>query len=209
MYAITKSSPIPIPVQHIKSVEKISGKRIYNEPISINDRIYYDEYEVEVFKKSLIIRIGECLKIKAYDFNEKFVKIDFNIKLKGTLNTRIRDLTFLINFFKNNGFTISNQFFPIDTTKLENSDISPKKLENQLEVCLQIKQLLDILRIKKDLDIDNCTENDFNRIDTLIDCIIDNKPRKFKKKPEIISFYKISNISILLLFIETESGITL
>lgn len=72
---------------------------------------------------------------------------------------------------------------------------------------LNNKKLLNTLNVKKELDIDNCTEEDFNRIDTLIDAIIDKKLKKFNSIPPVVAFYKIVNISLLLFFIEHTEGI--
>lgn len=207
LYAITKDSEIPIPVQHIDTIDTISSPETIKEPVSVNGVQYYDSYSIIHFKDYLVVKIGNSFTMKAYGFGEKNINIDFSIKVKGTLSTRIRDLEFLVEFIKAKGLEISNTSMPVDVDKSDNNSISLDNFEKQLDVYKKVKQALDILNVKKDLDYDNCTEEDFNRLDTLIEAFVEHKIRKVDVDPPTVAFYKISNISLLLFFIKHKDGI--
>lgn len=207
IYAKTKGNPLPIPVQHIANVEYISGNQIINKPIFVKNEKFYDSYKVTYFKNATIINIGSSFSLT---FKKKEQKLNYSIKPKGTLNNRIKDFKFIIAALNNNGFKFGQDDFPIHANDIKNKTEYLKTLEEQLDSCNVVQQLFNLLNVKKDLDVEKCSDEDFRRIDVLVNAFLHNKIiTNFKDKPPIVAVYRISNVALLLFFIQEDSGIKL
>ncbi|MCM1364104.1 MAG: DUF4365 domain-containing protein [Faecalibacterium sp.] len=207
IYAKTKGNPLPIPIQHIYEVDHIEGNDTINEPIFVKNKKYYDSYKITFLKDKTIIVIGNSFTLT---FDNQKKKLNYKIRIKGTLSNRINDLKFVIAVLKNDGFKFGKDDFPINANDIKNKEKHLGFLEEQLESSNEVLRLLELLNVKKDLDIDKCSDEDFRKLDILVKSFLHNEPiTDFKDEPPIVAIYRISNIVLLLFFIQEENGIRL
>ncbi|MCH5320188.1 MAG: DUF4365 domain-containing protein [Eubacterium sp.] len=205
IYAKTKGNPLPIPVQHIDKIDYISGSQTIEKPIYAGKEKFYESYKITHLRNSTIINIGNSFTLT---FKENEKKLNYRVKIKGTLNNQINDLKFVIALIKNNGFKFGKDIFTINFDEIKNKKEQLNSLEKQLESRNEVLQLLNLLNVKKDLDLEKCSEEDFRRLDLLKNAFLYNKlTTKFRKEPPIVAKYKISNLVFLLFFIKEEKGI--
>lgn len=205
IYAKTKGNPLPIPIQHIYEVEHIQGSNTVEKPIFVGNEKFYDSYKVIYLKDKTITKLGNSFTLTADTKNKK---LNYKIKIKGTLKQQINDLKFIISLLKYNEFKFGECVFPINTDEMYNKSEYLNSLVIQLEYFNEILNLLNKLNVKKDLDVEKCSDEDFNRLEILKDAILYNKlTSAFEDSPPIVAKFKVSNIILLLFFIQEENKI--
>lgn len=205
IYAKTKGNPLPIPIQHIYEVEHIQGNDTIEMPIFVRNEKFYDSYKIIYLKDKTITKLGNSFTLTADTKNKK---LNYKIKVKGTLKQQINDLKFIISLLKHNEFKFGDCIFPINSDEMDNKSEYLDTLEKQLEYFNEILILLNKLNVKKDLDIENFSDEDSNRVEILKDAILYNKiTTAFESQPPIVAKFGISNIVLLLFFIQEENGI--
>jgi hypothetical protein len=136
------------------------------------------------------------------------IPVKVNAKVKGTLKEQIHSLKFFIAFLSHGCITIGNIDLPIpysDETPKEQKILEFKDKLNQLE---KIQELLDVFKISKDLDVQNCTKDDYDRINYLIPTIVDGETFKecSEKRLSCITKVSIANITLALIYAQNDDG---
>ena len=104
IYAKTKGNPLPIPIQHIYQVEHIQGSDTIEKPIFVGDKKFYDAYKIIYLKDKTITSLGNSFTLTADTKNKK---LNYRIKIKGTLKQQINDLEFIISLLKYNKSSVA------------------------------------------------------------------------------------------------------
>lgn len=177
LYAKTKDNPLPIPVEHIARIDELFTNEVVENPISVNGKQYFDSFKKIESKSSMTLMVGNSVSIitKLNDSNNDVIKSTIKINVNGSLKNRIKDLQFIIDFLQNGYFEVSGIKFPLDLESIENSEIKINKFKEAYKNCLEIKKLLQLLNVKKDLDLDHFTNDNDKNISMLIEAILYNK----------------------------------
>lgn len=210
LYAKTKDNPLPIPVEHITRIDELFTNEVVENPISVNGKQYFDSFKKIESKSSMTLMVGNSVSIitKLNDSNNDVIKSTIKINVNGSLKNRIKDLQFIIDLLQNGYFEVSGIKFPLDLESIENSEIKINKFKEAYKNCLEIKKLLQLLNVKKDLDLDHFTNDNDKNISMLIEAILYNKKiTYFSSVPDLLYRMNISNINLLLGFKKTDEGV--
>lgn len=198
LYAKIKGTDIEIPVE--KVTEASITKQI-DAPVKVKDKVFYKVYQI-VYKKDMsYIQIGKSLSIK---MNKEMQEATFDIKMKGSLCNRIRDLEFIISMVENHEITINGATIKINSFENELID----ELRKLFKYWDDVKRMLDVLGVKEDLDCDQLSDNDFKNIKNFVNTVLYNKEIGFPNVTENLYYgiFEISNLEILLWYEKQSSG---
>ena len=126
---------------------------------------------------------------KAFYFDLK-VKT-FNIKICGSLKERVEELRFIKEMYKNKFFYINKEKFIIE------DNISNKAMFEDL--LMRYKRIFEFFKnhnISKDIDFDEWTNNDLNRLYLWITTIEDKKEIKLNSDKSIVGSISIKDLRI-------------
>ena len=209
LYANIKGNPIGIPVEHHKSITHVMSYQDIDEKIYINDIEFYDHYRIVHSASNTKMVIGNCLTINiplSQDTNEGSVPVTINIKVNGTLQEQIKGFEFVKAVFDNNGFEIGNNHIPISLKRIR----FEKKIQEfceKLDGLKYIRDLLEKMHVKKDLDLEDLSKEDEKNLNFLIAAMGERKPVcKVCENSDIIQLLKISNIVLGVVYIKHADG---
>lgn len=172
-------------------------------PVSVGEKVFYDNHHILYKKDYLEIHIGESIKL-IYEKNKEDLQFEFN--LRGTLSKRIKDLEFFLAIIEAKQFQLGDIVFPTPNIMqtVEKSSFNLQFYKNDLEYYKQIKTTLDKLCVQEDLDCDKLNNNEIKRLNGLISIIRDSKPIQFENEAPLIGYISISNLNILLVALRNE-----
>lgn len=198
LYAKIKGSDIDIPVE---KVSEASITKQIDAPVNVKDKVFYNVYQIVYKKEMTYIQIGKSLSI---NINEGMKEGTIDIKIKGSLHNRIRDLEFIISLAENREVTINGATIKINPVENENVD----ELRKFYMYWSEVKQMLDVLGVKEDLDCDQLSDNDFKNIQNFVNAVLYNKEIVFPNMTENLHYgiFKISNLKVLLWYEKQSSG---
>lgn len=198
LYAKIKGSDIDIPVE---KVSEASITKQIDAPVSVKDKVFYNVYQIVYKKEMTYIQIGKSLSIK---INEEMKEGTFDIKIKGSLHNRIRDLEFIISLAENREVTINGATIKINP--VENKNVN--ELRKFYRSWSDVKRMLDVLGVKEDLDCDQLSDNDFKNIQNIVNAVLYNKEIGIPNRTENMYYglFQISNLKILLWYEKQSSG---
>ena len=198
LYAKIKGTDIEIPVE---KVSEASVTRQIDAPVKVKDKVFYKVYQIVYKKEMSYIQIGKSLSIK---INEEMQEATFDIKIKGSLRNRIRDLEFIISMAENHELTINRATMKINSIENEMTE----ELRKRYRYWSDVKQMLDVLGVKEDLDCDQLSDNDFKNIRNFVNTVLYNKEIVFPNMTENLHYgiFKISNLKVLLWYEKQSSG---
>lgn len=209
VYARIKGSAAPIPVEYYQKVSHITMSREKSIPVSVGDVQFYDTVQLVTTANKYTFKIGSSLTISipVDDHPNESKPITTNIKVQGTLKERIHALQFLISWFEEKKFKFGEAEIPADFPKEELAKFDVSALPGMLNGYQRLDKVLRTLSVEKDLDMDNCTEGDFWKINILIDAIDGDEPiNGLADDLPLIVNLNISNIHLVLLAHKNEDG---
>jgi hypothetical protein len=183
-----------------------------DRPVLIENIEYYPSLKLSHSKDGTKVIIGNSISLMY--FKEKG-KADFNFNIQGTLSQRINDLEFVLALFKYKYFAVGREtphsFLSYSSWESFDFDAKIKRYNEYLNGLLSIKKVLDILKIKDDLDYDKLSEDDIKNIELLLSSILYNHYQDLVFKKEIKAGVfrkdiKMSNIKVALLFMRRNDG---
>jgi hypothetical protein len=199
VYAKTKGNPIPIPVDFIPNVSAVETVLEMHLPVFVKSKKYYDDYLVINHNAGSDIKLGKSMLIHNFSNTKKGVP-NIEIQLAGKLNERIQDIEFITDCLTYQEIIIGGIALPLHMNMAEADDFiqRSKRLRDWL---LQLRKVLNILNVDKEMDIDNLTNKDSQNIALLITALIDKTPiALLEENIPIIARMKIANILLLLIF---------
>lgn len=219
LYANVKGGAAPIPVEYFESIQQITMQCGNDTPVLVNDKIFYDEYQVVTTADKVVLHIGSCVKVilpNKNNVDELFnteqltpVPLTIKINIKGKLSEQISGIQFIIAMLENKGFSIGDYTIPVQFGDDELSRIKSKDLPGYLNGLLQAQSLLEKMNVKKDMDIQNFTEEDNKNINLLVGAIGNNL--SVKELPDgngsaQLQCMQISNLKLAIIFMKNDSG---
>jgi len=131
-------------------------------------KVYYDE-----------LKHIKGKNVDKYIFGKYFEMDDvnriFNIKIKGTLEERVKQVEFVSDLVKYQGFYINDVFLDLKVTMKEAEGCLFHK-----DNYIKIKKFFKKYKIKKDINLDDWTYKEYNDLLTWIDAIEEKNPVKIK-----------------------------
>lgn len=176
----------------------ISFDKKNNTQVCVNNTPYYETFIEKYKKDGKLIIIGKGIEIPI-DKKGNIENISFT--LQGKISERIKDIEFLLAWESHKKMTISNlifEIFPDETHR--------KKLLEVLKNLQEVKSLFEYLNVNSELDLDNLTLEDNNKIKRLINTIFYNKSEIKCTAPIQSMKVKISNVNIAIV-VSNEAGI--
>jgi hypothetical protein len=171
------------------------------EPVSVDDVVYFDRYTKQYKKDSVTYCIGECM--------------DFTIqnqegKLNGTVNFHrsSKRVSQIVNELKFIQSVTLLRYFRIDNMILKVNCNDPKtnSLNKEVNYWLRIEQLFKRLHISLDLDISEFSNKDFKNLELLMIGILDKKEISQSNEINLITTTDVGDYTILLYAEKQESG---
>lgn len=209
VYANVKGSAAPTPVEYYSNVAQITMSTDRNIPVFVGETQYYDKINIVSTADKRIHRIGKCLTMSfPLDNNlEEEQACTINIKLQGTLRERIRDLKFLISLFEKKSLKFGTVELPINFPKDQLEKMETSEYPQILENYIQLDNVLKKMSVKKDLNLDKCTDSDIWKINILIAAINDNEPIKgLDEDLPIIVNLNICNLHLVMICHKNDDG---
>lgn len=195
---------ITIPIESNYDLAILSTE---NLSISIDKFKYYEKLErIRKSNNRVILKFG-----KSFSFDlivtESQIAGKFNFKIKGSLNERINDTKFIIEFLTKFRISFGDKTINIPTDNPSKHKADLQYFKKNLALLENIKKLLDVLKVEEDLDYDNVSEYDEKNLILLINTILYGKEYK-RSNSETGILYKISisNIKLLLVVLEKDVG---
>lgn len=209
LYANTKDGTIPIPVQFFESIHCVTLKTKTELPVYVNGTKYYDGYDVITTEANIKLQIGSCVAIifpNNTDTDEQS-PITIRAKITGTLKQQIVGIDFVRAMIRYGSFHIDNIKIPLNVSEIEADGINLNNLDNQIEACKKVQSILDLMNVKKDLDLHKCSDEDINKLNFLIGTVSKGLPvKEGPEKPSLIQKVNIANITLALTYIDREQS---
>jgi hypothetical protein len=196
LYAQNDDFSVPIPIDKIK-LDSLSKN--LNKEISIENKIYFNNYSVIKKVNENYIQIGKGIRIY-FDLKTNRNRIQFTNK--GMLNDQLKDVEFMLDFYSYKYISIDGIHI-VDNLIVDNTNLNTlKKLHKDLK---DTARLLEFFNIKKDLDVNNLGDNEISHLNILIKIILYNKNIEMESCTKGFVQLKLSNINILV-FIDLNSN---
>ena len=191
MYATVKGSSIPQPLPDIPMDLHISREMQGN--VMVGDRIFYQSYRVIRSLEGEKILLGKSIVFKLFPDKNKGT---LTYKLKGTLSDFIRDTECLIAVLENKEISINGARFPFDG--MENAEI--ERYRRNLSYYQDVKKMLDLLGVKKELECEGLTEQDENNLRNFTNAVVYGKNIGFTNCADTMLYgrFKIANLVLLI-----------
>lgn len=207
IYANIKGASVSIPVEHYESIQHITMQSKKEIPVSVNGEVFYDSFKTITTSNNLEFHIGSCFKLIVPQKHEEKMVLDIKIKVNGCLSERIKGMEFVKAVIANGSFCIGKQEFNMNITEQEREMVENDKFISNLRGYKKAKRLLDRMHVTKDLDIQNCSEEELGKLNFLIAAIEDNLlARELPVDKEPLQKIKIANLTLAVVYLENENG---
>ncbi len=186
IYFKTKEG-IPIPIDHIERFNKCIT--ICKRPVSVNGKLFYNEYKVVRSKDSTMVIFGKSSSFWFDNNKSKF-------HLCGTLSERILDCEFYLNLSNYGTLYIdSNELCYVTPNPMYQEEHN--KIQRIYEELIEINDMFVALNVKEDLQMDNMTDTDISCLRNLIEAFR-GKEIKLNDIGNPFGCYAIANLKILI-----------
>ena len=197
VYATPKNVPVSF------AVDKFWVEQIImhcDSPVYVNGERLFDRIDViRKADKNLELKIGEHFTIT---FNQDHLHFQHNTK--GSLREQIRTVKLLSAFA--NGEEIRFGDFLLPPEKANLHDRAPDEVTAYLHKLQRYQKTLDTLYIHKDLQMDDLSDADMQKLDWLADSILDHNPVPISLNGRSgAGMLRIGNIAALLLLCESSN----
>lgn len=190
LYAKIKGSSIEQPIEVIP--KNIHTKQTINALITINNKLFYNNYCVIKNAKEIIIQLGDSFKMKIIE-NESLLVIDYENSDK--IRILATDLDFLLTYIDKGHFKINDINFPLDYKGINFSSFEIEKERARLYFAKKVVRVLDVLGCSDDIDINDLDDEGLRNINRLITAFLDKKPVKgLKEDLPIAALLKVGKL---------------
>ena len=209
LYANIKGGTAPIPIEYFDEITNITTSKDTNIPISVKGHIYYDKVKTIATADTIEQQIGSSVKIIApnVDKVDSSIKIHLNINLPGTLTEQIEALEFIIALVDNEAFNFGDAEFPAKFPQSELDRMGACNFPEMLSNRKHIKEVLDSMNVKKDLELSKCTSDDIDNLMRIVNSIGDHRIIRGEideKNPG--QKIKIANLTVAVVYIKANGG---
>lgn len=212
LYANVKDGVLPIPIQCYTDVKQIQMSCKNDVVVSVKGIKYYDGIVKTITEDKIYFNIGQSVSLvvpnidRILQENETY-DIKLNIKIKGTLKQRIKDLEFLIAMFREKSFEMDETEFPADFSEEELKKLNTDNYPSLLEKYKLALTVLEKLNVKKDVNIDSFTDEDFGKLSSLINAVENGNPitNVTNVLPRLVN-YKFGGLHLVMLCKKVSEG---
>lgn len=198
LYAEIKGSNILHPVDFIPNSIEVTES--VNENIIVDGIKFYNKFTRTRTIDKLKITFGTSFSI-IINHNDNAPKIEYT--QSPMLRQRAKDLDFTRRAIKVKEFYVENKRIPVLISEKELEKFDFILQEESLKYYQKMIKVLDVLNICVDLNLEEMKDNEIQEFNNLIIAFVDNKPvANLKNDLSIITKIKISNLTILLVFIK-------
>ena len=191
MYAKVKGSSVLQPLPDVPKDIHIA-KNVRGE-IKVKECMFYNSYRVIRYVEGFDIHIGKSINV-TYNPGEK--KGAINYKVRGTLSDYIRDTECIIAVIENREITINGATIHFDHFK----NAEANKYRQKLLYYKDVKKMLDMLGVKKELVCENLSDEDETNIRNFTNALVLGGNIGFpgSKDDMIYGRFQLANLTILI-----------
>ena len=209
LYANIKGGTAPIPIEYFDEITNITTSKDTNIPISVKGHVYYDKVKTIATADTIEQQIGSSVKIIApnVDKVDSSIKIHLSINLTGTLTEQIAALEFIIALVDNEAFNFGDAEFPAKFPQSELDRMEACNFPEMLSDRKHVKEVLDSMNVKTDLELSKCTSDDIDNLKRIVDSIGDHRIIRGEideKNPG--QKIKIANLTVAVVYIKANGG---
>ncbi len=190
VYAQLEKANIDMPIDKVNI--PIIRKTI-NGKVSVNDRKYYDSYEIITEAGARKYHVGKSL---IFDMGSDFTKINVKMSPKGYLSDFIRDTEFFIDVISSRSISFNGGNMQLGAF----DDIDLTKYQAKLDYYKDVNSMLCRLGVTEELDCSMLNENDNNNIRNFVNTLLYNSSISFPKMSEdsMYGLFLIANLKIMI-----------
>lgn len=193
LYGKMEGSDVLIPFKTLPYNLYIIEEEKYN--ISVNNKIFYTSISRYRSTEDVKLQIGKSLTFTASLTSKR---VQFKFSPVSNLNDRLIDMEFFLEVFKNKGFFLNDKFWSLDLSVYSAKKYDYEGAKSQLLFMKNIRKVLDILNIHKDINFEKLTKDEEKNLSMLVTAFIDRKPVRFMREDSVFLYkMKIQNINIL------------
>lgn len=212
IYADIKGGLGSVPVKCISQISHIQMNHTVDIPVSVNGVIYYTGLVKTITSDKILYRIGSSVTlsipntVKIMD-NNTGIELKIVVELKGTLKEQINALKFLIPMLNEKRFEIGDANFPVNFSETELKKLGVDEYPEILDGYKRILSVLEKLNVKKDLPLNDFTDEDYRKLDILVGAIESEKPVKCTNDdlPCIVKF-DVGGLHLLMICQKQDDG---
>ena len=197
-YAQFKGNPAAIPVKEAGG--KMIFSKVIDDPVKIDDRVFFDKYRISYSVKGLIITFAFGVKLS---WPTESQQGQFNYTAPNYLRQRMASLEFLSALGRSGNFSLG------DTRYIMNDpDFDATKIEREYKMCQRTTKLLEILHVEEDLDLSGLKDSDAFILSCLETAFVDNQPVggiNYEHKGPTYQDLSISNLKIRVILVPNET----
>lgn len=174
-------------------------------PISVNGTVYYDHYKSTIENGCMSLSIGACLtvRIQPREDGSSDVKFTFEPNIR-FLRNAIHDTKFILDVIAYKQIKIA------DWEWGSLPDVADKSLvdywREHLTGWLTLRNTLDLLHVREDLDLSLLKKKDETSIDILIAMIMDRKDLSLKEDKTAVLNMNLGKLHLWLLVVKLTNG---
>lgn len=168
--------------------------------IKVGNKVFYSSIITNIKDGKMQLNLDKTISI-TFPLEVNNAKIDFKCDFV-SLESSIKATEFTLAIYEAKSFSIEDAVFHVNTNGFANID----KLKKQLDKWKSLKELLDKLHIKKDLDLSQITLEQEQHINDLLKTILNNSPIKTESHKNSLIKVVIGNINLLLWINTNEDG---
>ena len=191
-------------IDEIVDLQLFEGKEMHVE-IKGNKKVYQTIFNYKT-KNDYTIDFRNGCSINVQE-NPENTLITLKFSFSNVLSKRIDGLEFILELQKNKGIILNGHKLTFSDKNL--SEIDFNYLKNCLDAHIRLNEILDKLKISKELDFTNWSQNDYRVSETLYKGIINKELIKLDRNDyNTIQFIKFANIQVLLFLIPENISTT-
>ena len=202
LYANIKGSTVPQPLSEVPMDIHI-GTEI-NGDVCSGGKKYYSTYRLIRYAEGMDAVLGKSitLTLLADKTNGKL-----NFKLAGTLTDYIRDIECMISVIESGELSINGRVFSFSHVEKDKAN----QYRQMLAYYLDVKQMLDLLGVKKELNPESLSEQDEKNIRNFTNALVYNKPLLFSGCGNDLVYgkFKMANLNICIWAAKEKNGFRL
>lgn len=191
---------LELPVEHLEHID-IAGTT-FAEPVSVDGKVFYSQYEIVQSKTTLEHRFGKSTKLVIDRTNggRKFTFLE-----GGTLSERILDIDFILQAIKKGQFEVGDEVYSLSAiTAEELEDFNVPEREAHLVWLKKVKAMLDRLGVTDELDCGCVSDEDESMIRKLVASILYGKSVQWADLDQNFPEITLANLTIKLCVLKDD-----
>ena len=210
VYANIKGTDLCVPYEYVKEISYAKMESVIQNPVSVNGVKYYDSYKVIYSSKGNLFKIGESTvmhfnRISSENVAENLAETQVKVTIRGTLRARTNDLEFVLEMIDSQKLEIAGIEIPTHISEKEREQFGYDKQKENLAFLKKACQVMDALNVKKDLNIDECSEEDYRNLVRLYQSIIEGKlVNGLNPELSVVNKIKLANLNLMIIALKDE-----